>query len=87
MLTLSLISKVRVPGDWTQSLTDTGSGAVEFLSDDLRVGRGDNAGSGRSAAVFEETVGWAQAADIRGKSLRKVLNLMIIIYGYYVFKK
>ena len=57
MLTLSLVSKVRVPGDWAQSLTDTGSGAVEFLSGDLGVGRGDNAGSGRSAAIFEETAG------------------------------
>ena len=57
MLTLCLVSKVRVPGDWAQSLTDTGSGAVEFLSDDLGVGRGDNAGSGRSAAIFEERAG------------------------------
>ena len=57
MLTLSQLLKVRVPGDWAQSLTDTGSGAVEFLSGDLGVGHGDNAGSGRSAAIFEETAG------------------------------
>ena len=57
MLTLSQLLKVRLQGDWAQSLTDTGSGAVEFLSDDLGVGRGDNAGSGRSAAIFEERAG------------------------------
>lgn len=57
MSTLSLVSKVRLLGDWAQSLTDTGSDAVEFLSDDLGVGRGDNAGSGQSAAIFEEIAG------------------------------
>ena len=57
MLTLSLVSKVRVPGDWAQSLTGTGSGAVEFLSGDLGVGHGDNGGSGRSAVISEERAG------------------------------
>ena len=79
MLILSLVSKVRL-GDSAQSLIGTGSGAVEFLSGDLGVGHGDSAGSGRSAAIFEERAGWARAADIRGKGLRKVLNFMIIYF-------
>ena len=57
MLILSLVLSVRLLGDSAQSLTDTGSDAVEFLSGDLGVGHGDNAGSGRSAAIFEERAG------------------------------
>ena len=57
MSTLSLVLSVRLLVDSAQSLIGTGSGAVEFLSDDLGVGRGDNAGSGRSAAIFEERAG------------------------------